>query len=67
MEIENHLAASLSKEQILDLLSDRLSCSIENLNFLIEQPALTGAFFSDIIIPDGRELLKLRGNRNTYS
>lgn len=51
---------NLSKDALLNLLSNRLNCRVETLNFLFNSLRAKEDAMSDIIIPDSRMVLENR-------
>jgi len=62
MKRETHKSVSLTKSEILAVLSKRLGCSEENLGFLFERPSQNCPAEMnpemDIRIPDARDALR---------
>jgi len=58
MNRKTQTSDSLSKAEILTLLSKRLGCSEDNLGFLFEHSSQNSGREMDIIIPDAREALR---------
>jgi len=46
------------KEDLLNLLSDRLDCSVESLSFIFGKTSDADLILSNLIIPDQRHSLK---------